>query len=233
MAEAKKQIAQVVKVNLTGYKSERGGKVDEGEYDVMVMDAEMREASTGNPMLMVWFKITTGEYRNTVVVDRITITDRSLWRIEGFLSACRIPTPSEQLSIPVKQLINRRLRVLLKDGDEYQGRVKSEVKDYMLAKVGGSAAEAAAASDGLEEFASDGGTATELPEPDPAEAPQEQAAEKPKRAPRKAAEPAQKAASEPETAEAVAEPEETAEAAPEPVSAAVGASAVEVEIDDL
>lgn len=50
--------------------AENGGdfkEVPHGEYEVEVNKLELRESKKGDPMLTIWFKILTGEYKGSLI----------------------------------------------------------------------------------------------------------------------------------------------------------------------
>lgn len=174
-------------LDLTQYKDRMGANVPEGRYLVVVEDAEMDKSKAGNPMINLWFRILDGEQKDLVLTDRLVMTEKSLFRIVGFMQSIGLPTPNKRLKLNLKQFLNKTLMVDVADGEPYNGRVRSEVKGYIRpAKGSGGGGESAPSED--------------LPEPEavtPAEGAVEAAAE-----PAPAAEEAAPAAGTP------AEPEE-------------------------
>lgn len=171
-------------LDLTQYRDTVGANVPEGRYRVSVDDAIMDKSKAGNPMINVWYRILDGEQKDLVLTDRLVLTEKSLFRIVGFMQAIGLPTPKKRLKLNLANFINKTLMVDVADGEPYNGRVRSEVKGYLRAEK--SAAASAPSED--------------LPEPEavtPAEDPVEAVAE-----PAPAAEEAAPAASTP------AEPEE-------------------------
>lgn len=117
-------------VDLTNYKDKVGARVPEGTYKVIVDDAEPDTARSGNPMVNLWLRIHGGDYDGATITDRLVLTDKSMFRVVGFLQALGIPTPKKRLSFDISKFIGRSLEVTLRDGDPYNGRVKSEVSGY-------------------------------------------------------------------------------------------------------
>lgn len=136
-------------VDLTNYKDRVGNRVVPGRYTVVVEDAESDTAKTGNPMVNLWLRVQGGEFDGATIVDRLVITDKSLFRVVGFMQAIGLPTPKKRLKMNVRGFIGRTLDIDVEDGEPYLGRVKSEVRGYMRAVGGGAAASEPADLDDL------------------------------------------------------------------------------------
>lgn len=136
-------------VDLTNYKDRVGNRVVPGRYTVVVEDAESDTAKSGNPMVNLWLRVQGGEFDGATIVDRLVITDKSLFRVVGFLQAIGVPTPKKRFKMNIRGFIGRTLDIDVEDGEPYNGRVKSEVRGYMRAVGGGAATEQAADLDDL------------------------------------------------------------------------------------
>lgn len=130
-------------IDLTNYKDRVGNRVVPGRYTVVVEDAESDTAKSGNPMVNLWLRVQGGEFDGATIVDRLVLTEKSLFRVVGFLQAIGVPTPRKRMKMNVRGFIGRTLDIDVEDGDPYNGRVKSEVRGYMRATGAGKAAEAA------------------------------------------------------------------------------------------
>lgn len=159
-------------IDLTNYKDRVGSRVPEGTYKVIVEDVEPDTAKSGNPMVNLWLRIHGGDYDGQTITDRLVLTEKSMFRVVGFLQALGIPTPKKRLSLDISKFVGRSLEITVRDGDPYNGRVKSEVSGY--ARIPQKAAKASEAD------------IEEVEEVEDVEAP----AEETKTAPKKAEEPA-------------------------------------------
>jgi hypothetical protein len=123
-------------IDLSNYKDKVGSRVIPGRYKVIVEDAETDVARSGNQMINLWFRIQGGEFDGSTIVDRLVLTENSLFRVVGFMQAIGLPTPKKRLAVNLKQFRGRVLEIDVEDGDPYNGRVKSEVRGYN--KIAGS-----------------------------------------------------------------------------------------------
>lgn len=140
-------------VDLTNYKDRVGNRVVPGRYTVIVEDAESDTAKSGNPMVNLWLRVQGGEFDGATIVDRLVLTEKSLFRVVGFMQAIGLPTPRKRLKMNVRQFVGKTLDVDVDDGDPYNGRVKSEIRGYM--RIAGAGAAASGATD-LEDLSTDG-----------------------------------------------------------------------------
>lgn len=136
-------------LDLSNYKDRVGARVDEGRYRVIVDDVEMDKSKAGNPMVNVWLRILDGDFKDATITDRLTITEKSMFRIVGFMQGIGLQTPKKRLKVNLAAWVGKVLEVDVEDGDPYNGRVKSEVRGYI--RITKSAAE----SSDLDDLATD------------------------------------------------------------------------------
>lgn len=118
--------------DLTNYKDTRGAKVDPGTYRVVVDDmTEDVSSKKKTPMFKIGLRILGGDEDGMVLQDRLYLTDSSTWRLVSFLQAIGIPTPRKKFRVPINSIMGRKLDVEVQDGDPYNGRVRSEVTEYI------------------------------------------------------------------------------------------------------
>lgn len=137
-------------VDLTNYKDRVGSRVPPGRYRVVVDDVEPDRSSAGNPMINLWLRIQGGEFDGQTLVDRLTITEKSLFRVVGFMQAIGLPTPKKKLQIQPRKFVGQKLDVDVDDGEPYNGRIKSEVRGYV--RIPKSQQASVEEGDGLDEF---------------------------------------------------------------------------------
>lgn len=131
-------------LDLSNYKDRVGSRVPPGTYRVQVEDVERTESSNKNDMINLWFAILDGEFMGQTITDRLVITEKSLFRVVGFMQGIGLPTPKKKLKLNIRQFVGRTLDIEVDDGEPYNGRVRSEVRGYR--KVAGGV-EADVASD--------------------------------------------------------------------------------------
>jgi hypothetical protein len=119
-----------VEVELSNYRDRVGQRVAPGRYRVRVDDTELDKSSAGNQMINLWLRVVGGEFNDAIIVDRLVLTEKSLFRVVGFLQAIGIPTPKKKIRLDLRAFLNKELEVDVEDGDPYNGRVKSEVRGY-------------------------------------------------------------------------------------------------------
>jgi hypothetical protein len=146
-------MSEDVTFDFSNYRDRVGGRVPPNRYRVTVDDTEVDKSNAGNVMINVWLRITGGEYDGTVVIDRLTQTEKALFRTVNFMQALGFPTPKKRLKVNIRSWIGRQLDVDLEDGEPYLGKVKSEVRGYN--RIEGGKRPVVADLEGLEEFTGD------------------------------------------------------------------------------
>lgn len=160
-------------IDLSNYKDRVGARVDPGVYRVQVEDVEADKSAAGNPMINVWYRITGGAFDGSTIVDRLTMTEKSMFRVVNFMQAIGLPTPKRKLQINIRRFVGQVLDIEVHDGEPFNGRIKSEVLTYMRAVKGREQArdldddEGEQSYEGLDEFAPG---STSNPSDDPADA---------------------------------------------------------------
>jgi len=147
-------MSDVVTIDLTNYKDRVGSRVPPGRYRVQVEDVEPDKSQNGNQMINMWLRIMGGEFDGQTIVDRLTITDKSLFRVVNFMQAIGLPTPKRKIQINPQKFLGQVLDVDVDDGEPWNGRIKSEVRGYLRVPTGqrSQTAEDEFESEGLSEF---------------------------------------------------------------------------------
>jgi hypothetical protein len=124
-------MADELNIDLSNYKDRVGQRVAPGRYRVVVDDVELDKSNAGNDMINVWFRVVGGEYDGAIIIDRLTQTEKALFRTVGFMQGIGLPTPKKRLRVNLRQWLGKQLEIDVEDGDPYNGRVKSEVRGYV------------------------------------------------------------------------------------------------------
>ena len=135
-------------IDLSNYKDTSSARVPEGRYRVVVDDVETDTAAkTGNTVIKVWLRILGGTQAGEVIIDRLTITPKAMFRVVGFMQGIGIPTPKKRLALDLRSFLHRQVDVDVEDDEPYNGRIKSRIARYI--RIAQPKAEEAA-EDGLE-----------------------------------------------------------------------------------
>lgn len=110
-------------------------RVPEGDYLLKIKKAEKRESSQKKtPGLYITFEFASGpkDIRGRKIQDRHWLTAESLWTLRNMLEAMGYNVPSSNMKLDVdKMLIGRTVGASVIDGDEYKGKIRSEIGDYL------------------------------------------------------------------------------------------------------
>jgi hypothetical protein len=118
-------------IDLTNYRDKVGTRVTPGRYTVVVEDAESDKSRAGNPMINLFFRVQGGQHDGATIVDRLTLTEKALFRVVGFMQALGFPTPKKRIKVNTNQFVGRTLQIDVEDGEPFNGRIKSEVRGYL------------------------------------------------------------------------------------------------------
>ena len=140
-------------LDLTGYKERLSATVPEGRYLAQIDDVEQtKTSSTNKDMFNVWVRIIDGPHAGAVIIDRLTITDKALFRIVGFLNGLGLPTPKKRLTLNTQQWMGRKVWIDTKIGEPYRGRPgRSEIEGYAR-YIAETAADDATANEPVEDY---------------------------------------------------------------------------------
>ena len=149
--------------DFTNYKDTSTAHVAPGTYHAEVSDFEETTSKAGNAMFVVYLEITSGPHAGQQIIDRLPQTAKAMFRSAAFLQALGVKIAKKRISLNPKSLIGRPVDIVVEDGEPYNGRVKSEVREYLRATK--PAESKPAAADPMSDDAED-----EIVEPAPAAA---------------------------------------------------------------
>lgn len=117
-------------VDFSNYKDRSSARLPEGEYLVRVGDAEATTTKKDDPMVNVFLTVVGGPYADSPIIDRLTITEKALWRVANALRALGFKVEKRNMNIPIKAMIGRTMVIKVSDGEPYNGEVRSEIRSY-------------------------------------------------------------------------------------------------------
>ena len=120
--------------DFTNYKDTSTAHVAPGTYHAEVSDfEETTSKASGNPMFVIYLEITEGPHSGKQIIDRLPQTERAMFRSAAFLQALGVKIAKKKIALNPKSLIGRPVDIVVEDGEPYNGRVKSEVREYLRA----------------------------------------------------------------------------------------------------
>lgn len=129
MADNKVNLKTVI--DLSNYKDSGNVRIPEGRYRAIVDDVDLDKSRAGNTMIKVWMRVLGGEHDGAVILDRLTLTDKAMFRVVGFMQGIGIKTPKKKLQINLGTFLNRQADIEVVDGEPYNGRIRSEIAQYI------------------------------------------------------------------------------------------------------
>lgn len=119
--------------DFTNYKDTSTAHVPAGTYRAEVSDFEETTSKAGNAMFVIYLEITDGPHAGQQIIDRLPQTEKAMFRSAAFLQALGIKIAKRKIALNPKSLIGRPVDIVVEDGEPYNGRVKSEVREYLRA----------------------------------------------------------------------------------------------------
>ena len=119
--------------DFTNYKDTSTAHVAPGTYHAEVSDFEETTSKAGNAMFAVYLEIIEGPHAGQQIIDRLPQTEKAMFRSAAFLQALGVKIAKKRISMNPKSLIGRPVDIVVEDGEPYNGRVKSEVREYLRA----------------------------------------------------------------------------------------------------
>lgn len=119
--------------DFTNYRETGSARVPAGTYRARVNDFGEAESKAGNVMFVVYLEIIDGPYTGKQIIDRLPQTEKAMFRSAAFLQALGVKITKKRIALNPKSLIGRPVDILVEDGEPFNGRVKSEVREYLRA----------------------------------------------------------------------------------------------------
>lgn len=119
--------------DFTNYKDTSTAHVAPGTYHAEVSDFEETTSRAGNVMFVVYLEIIEGPHAGQQIIDRLPQTEKAMFRSAAFLQALGVKIAKKKIALNPKSLIGRPVDIVVEDGEPYNGRVKSEVREYLRA----------------------------------------------------------------------------------------------------
>lgn len=144
--------------DLTNYRETQGQNVPAGRYTVLVEDSVADTSKAGNDMAVLTLRVQheDPDLNGSILIDRITFTEKAAFKVVDFLKAAGLFNGKRKYDIDklIPAFAGRAVQVDVEDGEPYNGRVRSEVRQYHRVTSGAAAkAESADLSDLDEEVA--------------------------------------------------------------------------------
>lgn len=117
--------------DFTNYKDTSTAHVAPGTYHAEVSDFEETTSKAGNAMFVIYLEITEGAHAGQQIIDRLPQTEKAMFRSAAFLQALGVKIAKKKIALNPRSLIGRPVDIVVEDGEPYNGRVKSEVREYL------------------------------------------------------------------------------------------------------
>jgi hypothetical protein len=127
---------KVIPIDFT--KAEGGGgakRYKEGDYVVTFVKHEFgRSKNADTPYVEVGLEFKDGKYKGQVWSGqgtRLYLSDASVWRVRSFLEAMGVTVPKKKANVDFSKYYGKDVGITIVDGEPYNGRIKSEIADFV------------------------------------------------------------------------------------------------------
>lgn len=121
-----------IPLDFTGVEGRTTVRVSEGDYAAKIVEVKKTVSkSSGNPMLVITFEGLTGELKGRRIKDNHVLMQDNLWTLRNMLENIGYKVKPSKMTFTDAMVMNKKVGLTLVDGDEYKGRIKSEVADYI------------------------------------------------------------------------------------------------------
>lgn len=104
----------------------------EGDYLWEITKIEEKRAqSSGNKMLVFIFKGVEGPVKGKQIRDRFVLLPQSLFKLRQVMEAAGLEVPKKGIAVKHNELIGKVVGGTLRDKDEYEGKIYSELGGYL------------------------------------------------------------------------------------------------------
>ncbi|TYS14300.1 DUF669 domain-containing protein [Rossellomorea vietnamensis] len=114
--------------------------VKPGEYEVTVVNYELKKAESGNNRVVVDYEIRSDydqpSQGQKILFDNFTVTDNAMWRFQQASKAAQFPDGKQFSSFKewAENFLNKHLRVVVGER-EYNGKKYPEVKGFKVSEI--------------------------------------------------------------------------------------------------
>lgn len=124
---AKKRRSSTVSVDFTGVHSRQ--RLPEDDYLVTLSEVNNTESQAGNDQLEFIFKVKEGKYEDNQLWFYCPLTENSLWKLHGLLTAMGIDVPDDEMELDLEDLPGKEIMAVVTH-EVFEGTKRSKMTDF-------------------------------------------------------------------------------------------------------
>lgn len=101
-----------------------------GHHEIQVVSSDQGQSSGGHPQLELELTATGGEYEGGSIRDWIVVIPSTAGKVKQLLEALGVEVPNGALSFNAGDLVDKRARILVREEQGQDGKLRSKVKSY-------------------------------------------------------------------------------------------------------
>lgn len=119
--------SSTVSIDFTGVQSRQ--KLPEDDYLVVLDEVNQTESQSGNDQLEFVFKVKEGKYEDSNLWFYCPLTENSLWKLHGLLTALGIDVPDDEMDLDLEDLPGKELMAVVTH-EVFEGVKRSKMTDF-------------------------------------------------------------------------------------------------------
>jgi hypothetical protein len=119
--------SSTVTVDFTGVQSRQ--KLPEDDYLVVLDEVNNTESQSGNEQLEFIFKVKEGKYEDNQLWFYCPLTENSLWKLHGLLTAMGVDVPDDEMELDLEDLPGKEVMAVVTH-EVYEGTKRSKMTDF-------------------------------------------------------------------------------------------------------
>lgn len=128
-AASRKKKSNIVTVNFKGVQSRQ--TLPEDDYLVKLVEVNQTTSGNDNDQLEFIFEVEEGKYEGQKLWFYCVLTDTSLWKLHGLLTAMGEEVPDDEMDIDIEELVENEPRLMaVVQHDTFEGTKRSKMMDF-------------------------------------------------------------------------------------------------------
>jgi hypothetical protein len=120
-----------IPVNFDGVDAwQGGGMLPEGMHTCRIKSAEEGRSSNGHPQVELEFEAVEGEYVGATIRDWLVVVPQTFGKVKQLVEAAKLDYPAGEFALEARDLVGRRVAILVREEPDHKGESRRRVKSY-------------------------------------------------------------------------------------------------------
>lgn len=123
-----KKRSSVVKIDMSGVSSSKR-VIPDDDYLLRCTEVNQTESSNGNDQLEFIFEVDDGDFEGAKMYFYCPLTDNSLWKLHGLLTAMGIDVPDDEMELDTDDCVGEKVMGVIQ-AETWEGVKRSKMMDF-------------------------------------------------------------------------------------------------------